>query len=82
MLMHPLTEINTSVEVGAVTRVYKSGTALRVAPLPLHIVVFDNNLNPLGAKALQVCRPHVQRRPIDVRMRNAQLIASGEEASE
>jgi hypothetical protein len=74
MLMHPLTEINTSVEVllrqraefnfgrvrrffvGAVTRVYKSCTALRVAPPPLHIIVFDNNLNHLGAKALPMVR--------------------------
>jgi hypothetical protein len=73
MLMHPLTEINTSVRVllrqraelnfgippllvGAVTRVYKSCTALRVAPLLLHIIVFDNNLNHLGAKALPTVR--------------------------
>lgn len=74
MLMHPLTEINMSVEVllrqraefnfgsvrrffvGAVTRVYKSSTALRVEPLLLHIVVFDNNLNHLGAEALPMVR--------------------------
>jgi hypothetical protein len=73
MLMHPLTEINTSVEVLLrqraesnfvepaassleLTRVYKSGTALRVAPLLLHIIVFDNNLNHFGAKALPMVR--------------------------
>jgi hypothetical protein len=73
MLMHPLTEINTSVEVLlrqqaefnfvesaasllGLTRVCKSGTALRVAPLLLHIIVFNNNLDHLGAKGLPMVR--------------------------